>query len=105
MPAAERGDDRLVRIELQAAPAAEEELSFAGVLSAFLARATGSLKEVATRGEATQVSVPQLRNHCWPLANNPQSSPQTWIYCSGQQSLLGVSPAHVVKAHSGRKAA
>ena len=57
MPAAENGDERLVRIELLAAPAAEEELSFAGVLSAFLARATGSLKEVATRGEAAQVSV------------------------------------------------
>ena len=61
MPAAEGRDDRLVRIELQAAPAAEEELSFAGVLSGFLARATGSLKEVATRGEATQVMSADLR--------------------------------------------
>ena len=76
MPAAEKDDGRLVRIELQAAPAAEEELSFAGVLSAFLARATGSLKEVATRGEATQVSVfpiaeSLLASSQWPKIHNP----------------------------------
>lgn len=104
MPAAERGDERLVRIELLAAPAAEEEASFAGVLSAFLARATGSLKEVATRGEATQVSIHCPQKRCWPLAKKKQCSPQTEHPCSCQHTLLGPNPARFGTPHSGGKA-
>lgn len=65
--AAGEGDDRLVRIRLKASPVAEEELSFAGVLSDFLARASSGLRDVVSRGEATQVSMagPHLRLPFW----------------------------------------
>ena len=56
LPVTGEGDDRLVHIRLKASPVAEEELSFAGVLSDFLARASSGLRDVISRGEATQVS-------------------------------------------------
>ena len=60
-PAPSEGDDRLVRVQLAASPVAEEELSFAGVLSDFLAKATSNLRDVASRGQATQVMLtPQM---------------------------------------------
>ena len=57
MPASVKGDERLVRIWLRASPVAEEELSFAGVLSDFLAKASSNLRDVVSRGQATQVTL------------------------------------------------
>ena len=57
MPAPAKGDERLVRIRLRASPVAEEELSFAGVLSDFLAKASTNLRDVVGRGQVTQVTL------------------------------------------------
>ena len=56
-----------MRIRLKASLVAEDELSFAGILSDFLARASSGLRDVVSRGEATQVrtSGPHLGLPFW----------------------------------------
>lgn len=51
------GDGRLVHVKLAASPVAEEELSFAGVCSDFLAKAGSGFRDVSSRGKATQVTL------------------------------------------------
>ena len=69
-PPPSKDNSRLVRVKLTASPVAEEELSFAGVCSDFLAKAGSGFRDVSGRGKATQVTLTPHHRRLISLSNS-----------------------------------